>query len=267
MQVRLAGLTFHAYGFILGLAAVVGIELARVAARELKFSEKYFTQLLVITSLGGVLGARLWHVATDFYLYQENWAGIFAIWNGGMSIIGGVAGAAGVLWFWAWYNSRKVAVQFADLSVFGLPVAQAIGRLGNWVNQELFGYPTALPWGIFIPVARRPLEFQSANFFHPLFAYELLLLGLASALLWLVFRVKRQLLTAVFGQGVLVTLYVLYYSLIRFSLEFLRVEKSAFLQTSLSINQVVLLFVALGCIIFLWTKRANFLRIIKTNHA
>lgn len=135
----------------------------------------------------GIVGARLYNVITDpelyFYPGRNPWDA-FAIWHGGLGIWGGVAGGA----LGAWYASRRYQVRFSDLAwavAPVLPVAQAIGRLGNWFNQELYGRPSSLPWALRIDPAHRPTATPLAATYQPTFLYELLWdLGVAALVVW-----------------------------------------------------------------------------------
>lgn len=268
MSLQLFGLTLHAYGFILGIAAVVGIELARFVVAKTSLAEKKFNQLLIWAVGGGVLGGRLWHVMTDWAVYADDPLASVAVWNGGMSIIGAVVGAivalrVARLFFTRSKSGQRSVVsteiwQFLDAAVFGLPAAQAIGRLGNYVNYELFGYPTDLPWGLYVPPVYRPAGFIADSHFHPLFAYEMIVLILFAGATWLLFYRKNW--WKYIGTGVLFYSYLLFYAVVRICLEFLRIQKTVFLETPLSINQVVLVVVACWCIIQVWRRRQFFLR-------
>jgi prolipoprotein diacylglyceryl transferase len=133
----------------------------------------------------GLIGGRLYHLATSWDEVPHTWWGPFAVWKGGLGIWGGIAlGVAVGLW--------RVKRNGADLPAFmdaGAPallVAQAIGRVGNWFNQELFGKPTDLPWGLEIDPEHRPPQYADVATFHPVFLYEILWnLSLAALLVWL----------------------------------------------------------------------------------
>jgi len=139
----------------------------------------------------GIVGARLYNVITDPELYfapgRNPWDA-FAVWHGGLGIWGGVAGGA----LGAWYACRRYLLRFSDLAwtvAPTLPVAQAIGRLGNWFNQELYGRPSTLPWALLIDPAHRPAATPLATTYQPTFLYELLWdLGVAAVVVW----VQRQ---------------------------------------------------------------------------
>ncbi|MFC7624943.1 prolipoprotein diacylglyceryl transferase [Microlunatus sp. GCM10028923] len=168
----------------------------------------------------GIVGARLYHVITDYQLYfgpGRDPLDAFKIWQGGLGIWGGVAlGALG-----AWLVARKRKIKFAalaDAMAPGIIVAQAIGRLGNWFNQELFGAPTTLPWGLAIDPQYRPAGYEQFETFHPTFLYELLWnLGVFVVLIVLDRRLKL-------GHGKVFALYVALYTAGRFWIEALRID-------------------------------------------
>lgn len=164
-----------------------------------------------------------------------------------MSIIGGVMG--GVLSTWGFLKFHPLGkkinlIIILDLSVFGLPVAQAIGRWGNFFNQELYGQPTQLPWGIYIEPTNRLIGYEQFSYFHPLFAYEMLLLLLFAGVVWI--NQRKQLVSGFgVGSGKLFFSYIFYYSFIRFCLDFIRIDKTHFFNTNLGFNQVFLLILML----------------------
>jgi prolipoprotein diacylglyceryl transferase len=168
----------------------------------------------------GIIGARLYHVATDPELYftpGRHPLDALKIWTGGLGIWGAVlGGAAG-----AWIGCRRTGIglsTLADAAAPALPVAQAIGRLGNYLNQELFGAPTNLPWGLAIDPAHRPAGYAGFPTFHPTFAYELLW-DLGVAVLVLVVDRRRRL-----RHGRAFALYVMAYVVGRFWIEHLRID-------------------------------------------
>jgi prolipoprotein diacylglyceryl transferase len=240
----------HWYGFILGLAGVAGYWLALKQARLANITESVFDRFTVLAVIFGLIGARLWHITTDFYLYRENLLGIFAIWQGGLSIFGAIVGGLFGLWLAKrWFKDETPLFKILDCIAFGLPIAQVIGRLGNYFNQELYGLPTALPWGIAISPTNRAVSFEKFSYFHPLFAYEavLVLIGWLT-LSWL----KKKKLWQI-GNGSFFKFYLLYYLIIRFCLDFLRVQKSTG-WLGLGINQLIILGILIGWLV---VKQAN----------
>ncbi|TPG17366.1 prolipoprotein diacylglyceryl transferase [Pedococcus bigeumensis] len=168
----------------------------------------------------GIAGGRLYHVLTDPELYfqpgRDPWNAL-KIWQGGLGIWGAVAlGALG-----AWIGARRAGVSvamFADAAAPGIAIAQAFGRWGNWFNQELFGAPTTLPWGLHIDAAHRPPGYQQYATFQPTFLYESLwCLGVAGLVLW---ADRRFSLT----RGRAFALYVATYTAGRAWIEYLRID-------------------------------------------
>lgn len=235
----------HFYGFILGIAIVVGIYLVEFQAKKQKIELVGFNNLIWVVLIGGILGARVHHVITDYHLYQNSWLGIFKIWQGGLSIIGAVMGGVIAIGGWLRVVKRGGKLNLStilDLSVFGLPVAQAIGRWGNFVNQELYGLPTNLPWGTYIQLSNRLPGFEIYSHFHPLFFYEMFLMLSFAGVVW--FGQNFKLFSGfTIGSGRWFVFYVFYYSFIRFWLDFIRIDKIHFLSTVFSENQVLLLIV------------------------
>ena len=165
----------------------------------------------------GIVGARLYHDVTSWNEVPDHWWGPFAVWQGGLGVWGGIlfgvlAGA------WIVHRSGQSVRLFMDAVAPGLLLAQGIGRIGNWFNQELFGKPTDLPWGLEIDPQHRPPGYFDHATFHPTFLYELTydLIGVA-ILLWIDrrFNIRRPGLFA---------LYVSYYCFGRFFEELLRVD-------------------------------------------
>ncbi len=240
--VDLGPLTIHMYGLMLlaGIAACVAITGLRWTARggdwDLIFR-------VAVWGVGfGIVGARLYHVVTSWDALPDEWWGPLAVWEGGLGIWGGIAGgvAAGAI-----VAKRSGASVFAlmDAAAPGLLVAQAIGRVGNWWNQELFGKPTDAAWGLEIDPARRPDEYLLESTFHPTFLYEGLWNLAAAALLLILDRFYR------FKPPALFALYVALYSGFRFFLEQLRVDPSKEL-LGLRLNAWVSLVVFVAAVAF-----------------
>jgi prolipoprotein diacylglyceryl transferase len=165
----------------------------------------------------GLIGGRIYFVITSWNEVPDAWWGPLAIWRGGLGIWGGIAGgvAAGI---WVLHRRGANIPVFMDCVAPGLLVAQAIGRVGNWFNQELFGGPTSLPWELEIDPEHRPAGYANDATFHPTFLYEIIWnLGLAALLVWLGHHRRIR------PPG-LFALYVAGYSLGRIWSELLRVD-------------------------------------------
>lgn len=188
------------YGLIVMTGVLVGsLIVERSLRRRGEDSEKLWDALIWVVLIG-IAGARLWYVVNATLggnrIYVENPAQILNIGGGGLHIFGGfLFGGAVLLWFIRRNNLDPWL--YLDMAGPGLLIGQAIGRLGNFINQELYGPPTALPWGIPITAENRLLEFRNlpeTTRFHPTFAYEMIWnLAAAGLLLWLSRRYEKQL--------------------------------------------------------------------------
>ncbi|WKZ42817.1 MAG: prolipoprotein diacylglyceryl transferase [Anaerolineales bacterium] len=256
------------YGIILMLGAVAGSWLATKSAKQRGYDPVIVWDLLTYLLIGGVIGARLWHIFTPMQsqlvldqatgeLVNPYFAGgtvhlldILSVWKGGLGIPGAVIGGAVVLYFY----SRKRGLSFAewaDIAAPSLPLGQAIGRWGNFFNQELYGAPTNLPWAIRIEPAHRVPGFEQVEYYHPLFLYESLL-NLANMffLLWLSRRYADRL-----KSGDIFLAYLVTYPVIRFSLEFLRLNAS--LVAGININQTFMAVIAVCAGAALYLRHRN----------
>jgi prolipoprotein diacylglyceryl transferase len=175
-------LELRAYGLMIAIGVVVAAWIARRrwAARGGDVDD--IAAVAVWAVPAGLVGARLYHVITDWHRFEGRWWHVPAVWEGGLGIPGGLV--AGVLvGVWAARRRGLPVATLLDVVAPAIPVAQAIGRLGNWFNQELFGGPTRLPWGLEIDPAHRPAGYADVVTFHPTFLYEALWnLALAAAL-------------------------------------------------------------------------------------
>ncbi|MCP9486974.1 MAG: prolipoprotein diacylglyceryl transferase [Gaiellaceae bacterium MAG52_C11] len=241
----LGPLTIHMYGLMLlaGIAACIALTGRRWAARggdwDLIFR-------VAVWGVGfGIVGARLYHVATSWDELPDEWWGPFAVWEGGLGIWGGIAGGVLAGSIIAKRAGASVTA-LLDAAAPGLLVAQAIGRIGNWWNQELFGKPTDQPWGLEIDVARRPDEYLLDSTFHPTFLYEGLWNLAAAALLLVLDRFYR------FKPPALFALYVALYTGFRFFVEQLRIDPSKEL-AGMRLNAWVSLIVFVAAVaFFIW---------------
>ena len=202
-----------------GLMYVVGIALAVVVAR-LRWqaaggSPDLVDDLVPWVLVSGVIGARIYFDLTTPSQIPPHWWGLFAVWDGGLGIWGGVALAVAV-GVWQLRRRRANVAAFLDAAAPPLLIAQAVGRIGNYFNQELFGGPTSLPWGLHVDPQFRPPGYAQYTTFHPTFLYELIFdLAWAGVLIWLGRRVKAP---GVFA------LYVAGYSAFRIFEESLRID-------------------------------------------
>jgi prolipoprotein diacylglyceryl transferase len=178
------------------------------------------SKIAVVTVICGVAGARIYHLFTGYKWDTDGVAGAFQIWKGGLSIWGAVAGGLLGVLFMCW-RMHLDAYAVMDAVGPGVVVAQAIGRWGNWFNQELFGRPTTLPWGLEIDPAHRPNGHLGQETFHPTFLYESIWCLLVFAtIVWAERRFR-------FRKGQAFALYVAMYTFGRIWFEWLRVDPAS----------------------------------------
>lgn len=220
--INILGLKFSAYGLIVALAVSLLYIMTRSTLESKKYTEKELDLMLLLTFPLGIIGGRLFFVALNWqYFITQSFTYVVAVWQGGIHIFGVFAGVLVGLSILSKYIKKNMW-EISDSLVLFLPLAQSIGRLGNFVNSELFGPPTNLPWGIFIPLSKRPLIYMQNEFFHPLFAYEAILNLINFAILWLI--AKNTSKNMVKNPGSMTAIYIINYALIRFFMEFLRLD-------------------------------------------
>jgi prolipoprotein diacylglyceryl transferase len=217
--IELGPISIHFYGLTLLVAIAAAVAIGGIRWTRRGGDWDLIFRVAVWGVAFGIVGARLYHVITSWDELPDEWYGPFAIWKGGLGVWGGIGLGVIVGAIVAKRSGASVA-KLADCVAPALLVAQAIGRLGNWWNQELFGGPTDLPWGLEIGVDNRPIEYVDQETFHPTFLYEALwCLGAAGVLLAVerLFRIRP---------GGLFALYVLLYSIGRFWIETMRIDPS-----------------------------------------
>ena len=169
--IELGPLTFRAYGLLIALGVLAAVWLVGKRFQQRDMNPDHATGLAMWSVPAGLVGARLYHVITDWRDFEGRWLDAFKIWEGGLGILGGViAGAVAGAAYMRRHNI-DLATGF-DVVAPALPLAQAIGRWGNWFNQELFGRPTDLPWALDIDNEHRPEDYITEDTFHPTFLYE-----------------------------------------------------------------------------------------------
>ena len=254
------------YGFFIVLGALAAIATALKISSYYGLKKEVIIDLAFWLVLGGIIGARIYHIFLELPYYLKYPLDIFKVWQGGLAIHGAIIAGLLVIWIFA----RKRGFDFWLLSTIiapGLALAQAIGRWGNYFNGELFGKPTDLAWGIPIDIMKRPLEYISSDFFHPTFLYEsignfLIFLILISFHIWIIkkhkfnsfsyFLLPRPALAVV-------TSYLISYSILRFCLEFIRIDKTPIIW-NLRLPQIASLIIVLltfGLIIYKIKKMRN----------
>jgi phosphatidylglycerol:prolipoprotein diacylglycerol transferase len=247
-------LTIRFYAILIIIGAIAGAWLASRQAKKHGEDSEIILDLLPWLLIGGIIGARLWHIFTPSASniaqgvttenYLRNPIEILKMWKGGLGIPGGVIGGALALIIYT--KSKKLSFwQWADFIAPGLLIGQSIGRWGNFVNQEVYGRPSNLPWAITIDPQYRITGFEFVEKYHPLFLYESLLnLVGAGVLLWIDRKFKDKLFKGDIFFG-----YLIWYSTVRFFLEFLRLDPSPV--NGININQTSMLVVGVLAAIIL----------------
>ena len=242
-------LTIRWYGFLIASAIIIGITLSQSLAKRRQVDLDLIGDLAIWAVIAALLCARLYYVLFQWQDYAQHPSDIVAIWKGGIAIHGAILGGTVAMLIFARLN--KISFwQLADLVVPALALGQAIGRWGNFFNSEAFGTPTDLPWKLFIPPSRRPLEYLNYDYFHPTFLYESLWdLLVFAALLFLFFRGLRHLERL--KVGTLGLFYLVAYSSGRIWIEGFRTD--SLMLGPLRIAQVVsLVAIALGLAGLIW---------------
>jgi prolipoprotein diacylglyceryl transferase len=245
---HLGPLFVHVYGLFYVVAVLVAVAIIGRRWERQGGDRELVREVALWGFPAGLIGGRLYFLITSWDQAPHTWWGPFAVWHGGLSIWGGIAAgtAAGI-----WVLRRRGAdiPRFLDAAAPGLLVAQSIGRIGNYFNQELFGGPTTLPWGLQIDAAHRPEGYAQYTTFHPTFLYEIVWnLSLAAALV-LLGRTKRVRPPGLFA------LYVAGYSGFRIFEETLRIDPSHHL-LGLRINFFVAAVLCAGGLAwFIWSQR------------
>lgn len=215
-SIELGPLEFRAYGVMIALGVLAAVWLTRRRWEERGGDPDRISAMAMWAVPAGLVGARIYHVVTD-WRFDEGWAEPFKIWEGGLGIPGGMA--AGIF-VGLWYMRRhgESLAMTLDSVAPALPLAQAIGRMGNWFNQELFGRPTDLPWAIEIDPDHRPAGYLTHETFHPTFLYEALWnIGVMFVVMW----IDRR---RVIRPGGLIAIWVLGYGIGRLWIEMVRID-------------------------------------------
>lgn len=247
----LGPLTIHWYGLILVLAIIVAAWQAKQYFIKKSILDNHqFEDLIFYIIIFGLIGARFGHVVFfNFFYYLQNPIDIFKVWQGGMSIHGALL--FGVLTVLVWARRHKINFwKLTDGLIFAVPLGQAIGRWGNYFNQELFGRPTSAWWGIPIAPIHRVRGYESFSYFQPIFFYEsFLCLVLFFVLYKLAFKNSLK-------KGSLTLLYFAGYGFIRLLIEFIRIDETAMVLNMRmgQIISIVIILISLGFIYRLYMK-------------
>lgn len=220
------GLEIRWYGIIIAVSLVIGFVLVYFIAKYRGQREEEVLNFAPFAVIFSIIGARLLHVAVNWPFYSENLSYIFAFRKGGLAIQGVMIG--GILTLLVFVKIRKLDFWlWADIIIPGLLLGQAIGRWGNYFNQEAFGGPTSLPWGIYIDPANRPYDYASYEYFHPTFFYESMANFILFALLMVMHRFYKNKPDKI-PYGMILSMYLGIYAVYRTFIESYRIDSTYF---------------------------------------
>ncbi len=245
--ISVLGFPIYYYGIILAAAIYVGVLISN------KIAIKYYSMYCVIPNIAtslilwGILGARLYYCVLNYDYFSQYPLEIFALREGGLSIHGALIAGTCVICHEA--KRRKMSVlKLLDICAMGLPIAQAIGRWGNFFNSEAFGLPTDLPWKMYISKPHRPDKYFNNNYFHPTFLYESLLNLIIFFILYKIILPKYK-----DNYGIITASYLILYSTVRFFIEMLRVDCVKYI-CEIPFPQIVSVIIIMFSFIFLYKK-------------
>ncbi len=218
------------YGIIISFAIIISLILGEKIAKDNKIDTNVYWGASLWVILGGVVGARVYHVIDYADHYLSNPITVLFIHQGGLGIYGAVIGGAMGLYLFSKFQKRDF-LALLNVSAIVIPLAQAVGRWANYFNTELYGIPTNLPWGLYVPPGVRPLQYENNDIFQPIFLYESFLDIVLFFVLLLLYQRKTMLQKKYFQgntsfsmMGFFTLIYIVGYGLIRFPLEFLRIN-------------------------------------------
>ena len=215
---NILGINIYYYGIIMAIAITAGVLISDYCGSKFfGLKKEAIIDLSPYIIIFGIIGARLYYCLLNYNFYLRFPTEIFAIRHGGISIHGALIGGFIGLCLYAYRHKFSVA-KLCDTLAIGLPLAQAIGRWGNFFNSEAFGLPTDLPWKLYIAPQYRPIPYQDNDFFHPTFLYESILDIIIFFIL--LFLTKR----GVKKDGNIALIYVILYSVARIFVELLRID-------------------------------------------
>ena len=231
-QFSIGPVTIHIYALCILMGIVLAVWITTTRWKKLGGNFDQVLDITLVSVPAGIIGARLYHIITTperFFGPDGDWAEMFRIWNGGLGIWGGVLFGALAAWAWCRHKHYPMAL-LADAIAPGLLVAQAVGRLGNWFNQELYGAPKTLPWGLKLNMEGTAIGHSeqcydgatcpSGTLFHPTFLYEMIwnLIG-AAIIVYIGSKAMKKL-----KAGSLFAVYIMWYTLGRTWIESLRID-------------------------------------------
>jgi prolipoprotein diacylglyceryl transferase len=250
-------LTIHFYALSILTGIAVAIWIGRRRYKAIGGNPEDISEAALWAVPAGIIGGRIYHVITSPQKYfgeGGNPIDALKIWQGGLGIWGAISlGAVGAYLYYRTHQTSHSFSYFLDALAPGVALAQAIGRIGNWFNIELFGSPTTLPWGLEVPAFKRPAEFSEFATFHPTFLYELIW---CTALALFLMKLPKFISTRFSNPGDLFAIYVLGYTVGRLWIEALRVD-TATLILGLRFNIWISLLVLVSAMTYLYKSSRN----------
>ena len=244
-------ISIHWYSILLFIAILIGSNLAIKEAKKHGFEEDFMVNLLFLTVIIGIIGARIYYVIFNFDYYQNNLLEIFKVWNGGLAIHGGII--AGLITIAIICYKKKInLLKILDYLVVGLIIAQAIGRWGNFFNGEAHGAITSLNYLESLHLPKFIIEgmYINGNYYIPTFLYESVWCFIGFIIMLIVRRKKFM------NIGYLTSFYLVWYGVERFFVEGLRTDSLMFL--SLRVAQLVsLIMIIIGIVIFIYSLKKS----------
>lgn len=238
-SIHIGPITLYYYSLCLLVGFFAGIMLAKYQARKFQFEPKIVDDLIPWVFVGGLVGARGYHVIDRWGYYHDHLWEIVAVWQGGIGFYGGLLGGLLLAFLFARKHKHDY-LHLLDLFAPPILLAQAIGRIGNYFNQEAFGPPTNLPWKIYIDPLHRPSQWLPEPYFHPLFLYESLLNFIGFGVLFIISKKTTTLRGFSFG------LYAVWYGAVRLLLEQLRFDTAQLYGVKVA-TIISALVLVLGC--------------------
>lgn len=242
-------LKIYWYGFFIVFSILLSSVIILKLAEYYEIKKETIIDIAFWLIINGLIGGRVYHIFLEFNFYIQHPTQMIKVWQGGLAIHGAIFASLATLYYFA----RKNKIDFWTLSSLfapGLALGQTIGRWGNYFNQELYGKPTNAPWGIPIEIGHRLPEYYNYKFFHPTFIYESFGNLIIFLILMLIhfFIIKKH----IFSPKKLVFTYLILYSLLRFSLEFIRIDTTPFV-LGLRFPQIISIIIIV-VVVFLWKK-------------
>ncbi len=250
-SIHLGPLRLNGYGMFIAMGMFVAVWLTDKRWRAAGGGPNDIGVIATWALPAGVIGARMYHVATDWKSFRGRWWEALAIWHGGLGIWGGVAlGALAGVWIGKRRGMNVLGI--LDAAAPAVPFAQAIGRWGNWINVELFGRPTTLPWALEVPLNKRPPGYAGFATFHPTFLYE----SIWNVIVAIMVIVVHKKFGHLFKPGRMFAVYVAGYTFGRFFIERIRIDEASRLW-GLRINEWTAAVVFAAAILVLITGRTK----------